>query len=110
MCNYRKNRQIKCNNEDREKVKTREKQYREDHKEQIAERRKNNTSRTKKNLEAYRKEDVRVVYHCPFYNCHVKHYKNHSTRNRKQDMKNININLNEAEDDDVHNYFQNETN
>ena len=96
MCNYCRNRQIRYNNENREKVKNRVKQYMENHKEQIAERKKRYNQDNKENLEAYRKEYMKIIYHCPFCNYDVKHYK--KPQHEKSKTHQNNVILKELED------------
>ena len=96
MCNYCRNRQIRYNNENREKVKAREKQYRENHKEQIAERKKQYKQDNKENLEVYRKGYMKLIYHCPFCNYDVKHYK--KSQHEKSVTHKNNVILKELED------------
>ena len=103
--------------ENPEKIKVKDKQYRETHKEQIAERKKQYNETHKEQLQAYRKEYMKLIHHCPICKYDVKFYKKaqHEKSQHHQEklfateidnLKNIEIDINRIEDDDVKEYIE----
>ena len=66
-----------------------ERQYRENHTEQIAECKKRYVEDNKENLEAYRKEYMKIIYHCPFCHYDVKQYKKSQYEKSKTHQNNV---------------------
>ena len=97
--------------------KLKQKQYRDTHKEQEKSRHKKYQEDNKEKIEAHRKEYMKIIYHCPFCNYDVKHYKKSQHEKSKmhqnnvilkelEDLKKININLNDIENNEVKNYIK----